>query len=118
MNVSTITITTVLRSEPRESPHLHPHGEVLPLHETGADVARLRVSKHDLVEDAHDAGWVIGPGPIFGWHQSQLTEPPEPSSSTIQHRKLQQFRQVNHERKTMCDGFRPCARQYCRYREA
>lgn len=48
--------------QPRKPPHLHSHCEVVSLHHAGGNEARFWVARHDLVEDAHNAAWEIGPG--------------------------------------------------------
>jgi hypothetical protein len=45
--------------EPRQSPHTHAHGQVLPFHITGADAVRIRVTHSDLGYNLRDRSWGV-----------------------------------------------------------
>lgn len=49
--------------EPRESPHRHPHGRVLPFHERRRDMLRIRIASSDSGYNPRDAWWEV---PRFG----------------------------------------------------
>src|SRR5438105_2019684 len=50
-------------SQTCEPAKLHPHGEVLPFHETGRNVLRVGITSSDLGYDLRDAWWGV---PRFG----------------------------------------------------
>jgi hypothetical protein len=49
--------------EPRQSPHRHSHGQVLPFHKTGRDEVRVGVALSDFGYTPRDAPWGV---PRFG----------------------------------------------------
>src|ERR1035441_7073107 len=45
--------------KPRQSPHLHPHGQVLPLHKASRNVIFIRPSVNDLGYNLRDPWWGV-----------------------------------------------------------
>ena len=43
----------------RKASHVHPHREILPLHETGTDVLRIGIAAHDFHVAADALRWRI-----------------------------------------------------------